>query len=225
MTVRRFAQWCGYVAIVVIFLFSSSHAQAAEKDSTGEIFVVLVLASYFLPAIVASIRRHRNQDAIFVVNLFFGWTLVGWVVALAWSATADIKEREKTLKKQRKAEQREAPAQELVENDRVFRPDGMAEAIPYRVLPNGETEAMIQGGIVRFHSLDQLWSMMNLKGLAEDKSSESKQEPNLDFREEVDGVPYILNRDSTVTAKTPIGVRTYGSWAAFRWATRKKSWE
>src|SRR5262245_2316539 len=47
----------------------------------------------------------------------------------------------------------------------------------------------------------------------------------LDFREEVDGVPYIVNPDSSVTAKMPIGVRRYGSWAAFRRATRTQRWE
>jgi len=44
--------------------------------------------------------------------------------------------------------------QEQLEQDRcegVFRPDGMIENTPYRVLPNGKAEAMIQGGIVRFH--------------------------------------------------------------------------
>lgn len=29
----------------------------------------------------------RWTAAIFVVNLFLGWTLIGWVVALAWAVT------------------------------------------------------------------------------------------------------------------------------------------
>jgi hypothetical protein len=42
---------------------------------------------YFLPAINARKRCHPNTAAIFVINLFLGWTLLGWVGALAWSCT------------------------------------------------------------------------------------------------------------------------------------------
>ena len=43
----------------------------------------------------------------------------------------------------------------------VFRPDGMVGDTPYRVLPNGEIDALIQGGVVRFKNLDHLRSMTN----------------------------------------------------------------
>ena len=36
--------------------------------------------------------HHRNTAVagpIAVVNLFLGWTLLGWVVALAWACAAD----------------------------------------------------------------------------------------------------------------------------------------
>lgn len=36
---------------------------------------------YFLPSIAA--RGQHNVGAVVVVNLFLGWTLIGWVVALA----------------------------------------------------------------------------------------------------------------------------------------------
>ena len=49
--------------------------------------VALVFAAYFFPTIVASRRGHRNANAVCAVNLFFGWTFVGWVVALVWSLT------------------------------------------------------------------------------------------------------------------------------------------
>lgn len=47
------------------------------------------LAAYFLPACVAEIRKKRNKTAILVLNLFLGWTLIGWVVALVWASTVD----------------------------------------------------------------------------------------------------------------------------------------
>jgi len=38
-----------------------------------------------LPAIIAGRRHHPNATAITALNLFLGWTLVGWVVALVWA--------------------------------------------------------------------------------------------------------------------------------------------
>jgi len=40
---------------------------------------------YFLPLAIAFSRGHKDTGAIFVVDLFLGWTLVGWVVALVWA--------------------------------------------------------------------------------------------------------------------------------------------
>lgn len=46
------------------------------------------LAVYFLPCIIAGGRAHPNGTGIFVLNLFLGWSLLGWVVALIWSVSA-----------------------------------------------------------------------------------------------------------------------------------------
>lgn len=48
--------------------------------------VMLLIAAYLIPSIVAGARKHHASNAILIVNLFLGWTFVGWVVALAWSA-------------------------------------------------------------------------------------------------------------------------------------------
>jgi hypothetical protein len=46
------------------------------------LFFVLI---YFLPFIVAIARKHLDSTAIFVLNLFLGWTFFGWVIALIWA--------------------------------------------------------------------------------------------------------------------------------------------
>lgn len=51
----------------------------------GTIGFLVSLAIYFLPGIIAFARHHRNTVAIFLVNLFLGWTFIGWIVALIWS--------------------------------------------------------------------------------------------------------------------------------------------
>ena len=54
----------------------------------GLLLIVLVIGIYFLPGIVAHSRNHHQENAIVLLNLFLGWTLLGWVVALVWAATA-----------------------------------------------------------------------------------------------------------------------------------------
>ncbi len=51
--------------------------------------IVLLLALYFLPSVVAVNRRHKNRTPIILLNLFLGWFVVGWVVALIWAFTAN----------------------------------------------------------------------------------------------------------------------------------------
>lgn len=48
-------------------------------------FIVLLLLFYFIPAIVAGNNKHSQTGAIFALNLFLGWTLLGWVIALVWA--------------------------------------------------------------------------------------------------------------------------------------------
>jgi Superinfection immunity protein len=56
--------------------------------------LLLLLAVYFIPALVASTRRHRQQLAIVVLNVLAGWTLIGWVVAFVWACTADVQPKQ-----------------------------------------------------------------------------------------------------------------------------------
>jgi ABC-type multidrug transport system permease subunit len=49
------------------------------------IATTLFIGIYFLPWHVARYRRHLNAPAIFVVNLFFGWSLIGWVACMVWA--------------------------------------------------------------------------------------------------------------------------------------------
>ena len=51
------------------------------------VLLALVAAVYFLPWIVAAKRDHHQTVAIGLLNLFLGWTLLGWVLALVWAAT------------------------------------------------------------------------------------------------------------------------------------------
>ncbi len=51
-------------------------------------YLAVVAVLYFVPAVVAVMRGHPNAVAICMLDLFLGWTFLGWVAALVWSFTA-----------------------------------------------------------------------------------------------------------------------------------------
>jgi hypothetical protein len=44
---------------------------------------LIVFGLYFLPTVVAFSRRVVNRGSVAVINVFLGWTFIGWVIALA----------------------------------------------------------------------------------------------------------------------------------------------
>ena len=59
-----------------------------DNFGTLEYFILFLIVSiYFLPTIIGVSKR--NGCAIFVLNLFLGWTFIGWVLALVWAFTKD----------------------------------------------------------------------------------------------------------------------------------------
>ena len=58
----------------------------------------LGLVFYFLPTVIAEVRKHHSNMAILLINLFFGWTMLGWLAALIWALNADVMSREEIQK-------------------------------------------------------------------------------------------------------------------------------
>lgn len=56
------------------------------------LMIAIGIVAYWIPTIVASRRKTVNAGGVFVVNLFFGWTLLGWVVALAMASGGAVKQ-------------------------------------------------------------------------------------------------------------------------------------
>jgi hypothetical protein len=49
------------------------------------IIIIVILACYFVPSIIALARSHKDAPAIIAVDLFLGWSFVGWFVAFVWA--------------------------------------------------------------------------------------------------------------------------------------------
>ena len=57
-------------------------------DDTGRaIFVVLAIGFYLLPGIIGQVRQHHQRTAIWVLDIFLGWTFLAWWIALVWASS------------------------------------------------------------------------------------------------------------------------------------------
>ena len=52
------------------------------------IVLLFIVGLYMLPTMIAFARGHHQRIAILLLNLFLGWSGLGWIAALVWSATA-----------------------------------------------------------------------------------------------------------------------------------------
>jgi uncharacterized membrane protein len=68
---------------------------------TGSIRVIigliLCITLVLLPSGIALMRAHKNFIPILLVNVILGITGIGWVVALIWSFTSNVKEKRSIL--------------------------------------------------------------------------------------------------------------------------------
>lgn len=49
------------------------------------VFIIVGLAINLAPIIISLLRDTDNKLKIALVNIFLGWTVIGWFVALMWS--------------------------------------------------------------------------------------------------------------------------------------------
>jgi hypothetical protein len=63
--------------------------------TAGNIFFIIVGAIiYFLPSVIG--WKKKKSDAILLLNILLGWTLIGWVVALVWALAADPEQQQQS---------------------------------------------------------------------------------------------------------------------------------
>jgi len=55
------------------------------EPSLSFIVIALGMTAYFLPVIVANRCKAKHEISIFWVNLFLGWTVLGWFAVLVWT--------------------------------------------------------------------------------------------------------------------------------------------
>ena len=72
------------VSVIAISLLVGAAYGGSGAVILGTMFGLFL---YLLPAFIAYQRWHGNRHAILVINVFLGWSVIGWIAALIWSAT------------------------------------------------------------------------------------------------------------------------------------------
>lgn len=57
----------------------------------GLAVLIIMFCIYMIPTGIAYYRKHNNKVAILLINLFLGWTILGWFGSLIWSVINDQK--------------------------------------------------------------------------------------------------------------------------------------
>jgi hypothetical protein len=67
-------------------------SNAAAGLGIGLILLIIIvsIAVYLIPTFIAFKRGKANKGAVLAINLFLGWSLIGWVVALVWALKVDV---------------------------------------------------------------------------------------------------------------------------------------
>jgi hypothetical protein len=83
-----------FSALVIAFFVVSA---IASPNGTYEMFApvlgiaivimiaIAIILLYFLPGMVAIIRKHPQTAGILLLNVFAGWSLIGWIAAFIWA--------------------------------------------------------------------------------------------------------------------------------------------
>jgi hypothetical protein len=86
------------------FLCSLSTVPVSELGTWSDTLFVAMLPIwailiYFLPSVAAIYGGHPNLNGIFLMNLLFGWTIAGWIVALSWTLRRSAKVKGSKLRR------------------------------------------------------------------------------------------------------------------------------
>jgi hypothetical protein len=80
-----------FKAFIMLDILAFGVVMAASHGEGGLLAVLVSVSAfvYLLPTFIAGWRRNSRTTAIFVLNIFLGWTFLGWVVSLVWAFAGD----------------------------------------------------------------------------------------------------------------------------------------
>lgn len=85
MKLEKFAQNAVPVIVGIIILLMILYFLIAEGFAFFVLALVLIPA-YFVPCFIAYKKNHKFKKQILLLNIFLGFSYVGWVAALIWAS-------------------------------------------------------------------------------------------------------------------------------------------
>lgn len=84
---RFSTKWIKWIVLGALVLTAGVCLIVGPENALNAAAFVSGSIIYFIPSMLA--YGKRNFTAILLLNIFLGWTFIGWVVALVWAATKD----------------------------------------------------------------------------------------------------------------------------------------
>jgi hypothetical protein len=84
----------GFVPAPALSAAKPTVSRLSSDSGLGVLALLLILLGisiYFMPLALALHRQCKSSGGVAVVNIFLGWTFIGWVVALAWAASGETR--------------------------------------------------------------------------------------------------------------------------------------
>ena len=88
----------GFAFLCSLATMPLTHQQNWSDTIFFALLPLLIVFLYFLPTAAAINMHNPRYHSIFIMNLFFGWTVAGWLVALVWSIRAPVPVENETYK-------------------------------------------------------------------------------------------------------------------------------
>lgn len=80
----------GLIDFLIVILITQGDIEPLHPIALLAILIIpgiITQCIYFLPYLIANSKGHEQETAIFILNLFAGWTFIAWVIALVWAFT------------------------------------------------------------------------------------------------------------------------------------------
>ena len=56
------------------------------------VWLIIIIALYFIPTLIAFQRKSTVKSLILVLNLFTGWLMITWLIYLIWASSSETEQ-------------------------------------------------------------------------------------------------------------------------------------